>query len=54
MIECIICGGELSIPPETELNEIIMCQDCGSELEVISIHPYRIEQGPEEEEDWGE
>jgi alpha-aminoadipate carrier protein LysW len=34
--------------------EIVVCPDCGSELEVISIDPLALEMAPEEEEDWGE
>lgn len=54
MVECIICGGELSLNPGIELNEIIMCDDCGSELEVTNLDPFTVEEAPQEEEDWGE
>jgi alpha-aminoadipate carrier protein LysW len=54
MVECIICGGDLFISPETEPHEIIMCDDCGSELEIITVDPFTVERAPEEEEDWGE
>lgn len=37
-----------------ELGELIVCDDCGSELEVVGVAPLELELAPEEEEDWGE
>ena len=37
-----------------EEGEIIVCPDCGVELEVISVDPLVLEMAPEEAEDWGE
>jgi len=34
--------------------EIIECEECGAELEVISEDPLEFALAPEEEEDWGE
>lgn len=34
--------------------EIVICPDCGVELEVISVEPLKLELAPQEEEDWGE
>ncbi len=34
--------------------EIVQCEDCGAELEVVSLNPVTLELAPEEEEDWGE
>ena len=36
------------------LNEIVVCGDCGADLEVISLDPPALELAPMEEEDWGE
>ena len=36
------------------LNEIVVCGDCGADLEVISLTPPTLELAPMEEEDWGE
>lgn len=36
------------------LNEIVVCADCGADLEVISLDPPALEVAPMEEEDWGE
>lgn len=54
MAECISCGAELNIRKITELNEIVICNDCGTELEVTSLKPLKVEAAPKEEEDWGE
>ena len=34
--------------------ELIVCADCGCELEVMNVDPMELELAPEEEEDWGE
>ena len=54
MTNCITCGAELNINKNTVLNEIIICNDCGAELEIISLTPIKIAEAPKEEEDWGE
>ena len=36
------------------LNEIVVCADCGADLEVVSLDPPALELAPMEEEDWGE
>lgn len=45
---------EIELETGTELNEIIVCPDCGVDLEVISLNPPEVELAPMEEEDWGE
>ena len=54
MIECIVCGSELNIEETIELNEIIECDECSSELEIVALNPVVVQEAPEEEEDWGE
>ena len=53
-IECIICGTNLSIEEGVRLNEIITCNECGSDLEVVHLSPLQVKKAPQEEEDWGE
>ncbi|MCL4170106.1 UNVERIFIED_CONTAM: hypothetical protein GTU68_009122 [Idotea baltica] len=36
------------------VNEILPCEGCGAELEVMSLEPFTLELAPEVEEDWGE
>ncbi len=52
--ECIVCGSNIELPDDVETHEIIMCDDCGTDLEVTSVAPLSIQAAPEEEEDWGE
>ena len=52
-IECPECAGDVQLV-EVELGEIIVCDDCGAELEVLALEPLEIALAPEEAEDWGE
>ncbi len=52
--ECPECGAEIELGPKTVKGEIITCEDCGVELEVVNLDPPTLELAPEEEEDWGE
>jgi alpha-aminoadipate/glutamate carrier protein LysW len=36
------------------LNEIIVCSDCGVDLELTGLEPVQLELAPMETEDWGE
>ncbi len=51
--ECVECGSliELSNP---ELGELVVCETCGAELEVVNLEPLTLQAAPEEAEDWGE
>ena len=51
--ECPECAGELTLD-QVELGEILVCDDCGGELEVRSLEPLSITLAPQEAEDWGE
>ncbi|MGQ4808758.1 Alpha-aminoadipate carrier protein LysW [Candidatus Entotheonellaceae bacterium PAL068K] len=54
MAECPECGAEIAEAVAYEKGEIVDCEDCGVELEVISEKPLEFALAPEEEEDWGE
>ena len=54
MTECPVCGGAVSLGPDTVISELIDCGECASELEVITLDPPRLEEAPEVAEDWGE
>lgn len=54
MAECPICGAEVTLDSHTVKGELIECSDCGIELEVISVKPFKVDEAPLEEEDWGE
>jgi alpha-aminoadipate carrier protein LysW len=53
-MECLECGAELELAEDVEVGEIVVCPDCGVELEVMSLDPIALELAPEVEEDWGE
>lgn len=53
-VACTECAAEITLDEGTEANEIIVCPDCGVDLEVISLDPAKVEMAPMEEEDWGE
>ena len=54
MAECPECATELKLGSTVEEGEIVVCPDCGVELEVIGLTPLTLELAPEVEEDWGE
>ena len=53
-MECIECGAALDLAPDLVVGEIIVCPDCGAELEVMKLDPITLDLAPEVEEDWGE
>jgi alpha-aminoadipate carrier protein LysW len=51
---CPECEAEIILALDAELGEIIVCSDCGVDLEIVSLQPAEVELAPMEEEDWGE
>ncbi len=54
MSECPVCAGEVEIPPDPVEGELLECDECGVELEILALHPLTLGEAPEAEEDWGE
>ncbi len=52
--QCPECEANLPVEGDVELGEIIVCPDCGVELEVTGLNPLTVALAPREEEDWGE
>lgn len=50
---CPECDAEITLEDVVQ-GEIIVCPDCGVDLEVVSLDPPTLELAPMEEEDWGE
>lgn len=50
---CIECGADLELEDVVQ-GEIVQCQECGVELEVLNLEPVELGLAPAEEEDWGE
>ncbi len=53
-MKCIECNAGLELASDLEVGEILICPDCGVELEVLSLEPITLELAPQVEEDWGE
>jgi alpha-aminoadipate carrier protein LysW len=50
---CPECDAELELNGVVQ-GEIVVCSDCGVDLEVTSLDPLALDLAPMEEEDWGE
>jgi alpha-aminoadipate carrier protein LysW len=51
---CPECEGEVNIPDDAQTGEILVCPDCGVELELTGVDPAQLKLAPKEAEDWGE
>lgn len=54
--ECKDCAGEIKLPQDAIVGEIITCADCGADFEIASKSEDKIELKNAESigEDWGE
>jgi alpha-aminoadipate carrier protein LysW len=50
---CPECEASLSLKDVIE-GEIVVCPDCGVDLEILSLAPVNLALAPQEAEDWGE
>jgi alpha-aminoadipate/glutamate carrier protein LysW len=50
---CPECDAEITLKDVMQ-GEIVVCPDCGVDLEVTGTDPLTLELAPMEEEDWGE
>lgn len=53
-VNCTECEAEITLAEGTEVGEIIVCPDCGVDLEVTALDPAAVQLAPMEQEDWGE
>lgn len=53
MSNCPECAADIEIT-SVMVGEILQCNDCSAELEVLSLEPINLGLAPAEEEDWGE
>ena len=53
-VACPECDAKVELAAGTEIGEILVCSDCGVDLEVTSLEPAKVQLAPREEEDWGE
>ena len=54
MSACPACDFDVMIPEDPIEGELLDCEECGTELEVVALEPIVLVEAPEEEEDWGE
>ncbi|MGB1249221.1 MAG: lysine biosynthesis protein LysW [Candidatus Promineifilaceae bacterium] len=53
-VACPECDAEIEVAADIIVGEILECDDCSTELEVVKLDPVTVEIAPEVEEDWGE
>lgn len=53
-VSCPECVADVALEDDVVMGEIIVCPDCGVDLEVTSLEPAAVDLAPMEEEDWGE
>jgi alpha-aminoadipate carrier protein LysW len=51
---CPECNAEVAVSSELRAGEIVVCPECQTELELVSLNPVELALAPEIEEDWGE
>lgn len=51
---CVVCEASVNLPDDCREGELVICGDCGTELELICMDPITVEEAPQVQEDWGE
>lgn len=54
MSDCPVCGAEVVLGDDVIEGELVICNDCATELEVTQLSPLILAEAPQEEEDWGQ
>jgi alpha-aminoadipate carrier protein LysW len=54
MSQCPVCDGDVPLESDIVMGELLECPDCGTELEVVSVEPPKLDEAPQAEEDWGQ
>ena len=54
MGECPVCAAEIELAKDAMAGELIVCDDCGAELEIVKLDPVKLDEAPSAEEDWGQ
>jgi len=54
MGECPVCAADVELADDAMASELIVCEDCGAELEIVSLDPAKLAEAPSAEEDWGQ
>jgi alpha-aminoadipate carrier protein LysW len=53
-MSCPTCEHPVQVPADAVVGEIVACNDCQTELEVLQVDPVELAVAPELAEDWGE
>jgi len=54
MGECPVCAAEVELADDAIAGELLVCDDCGAELELKNVDPVELAEAPSAEEDWGQ
>ncbi len=54
MGECPVCAAGVTIADDAMAGEVLVCEDCGAELEIKKLEPIELAEAPTAEEDWGQ
>ena len=55
MAKCIECSADLEVvESKLTVGEIVICPDCGVEIEVVKLAPLKLAKAPDEDDDFGE
>lgn len=54
MCNCPVCDASVTISDDPVEGELLECEECGIELEILALDPVTLGEAPEMEEDWGE
>ncbi|MGQ9468470.1 MAG: alpha-aminoadipate/glutamate carrier protein LysW/ArgW [Nitrososphaerales archaeon] len=55
-VKCLECDGDIELPNDVTIGEIVTCPDCGLDFEVSEINPDNVflKRAEPIGEDWGE
>jgi len=41
--KCLDCQSDVEVPGKLEVGEIIECKNCGAEMEILALDPFKME-----------
>ncbi len=51
VVECPMCSESIVLPDNIEFGDLVDCEECDREFEVVSVQPLELEWVDDEEED---
>lgn len=54
MGECPVCALEIRAARDSMRGDYLICDDCGAELEIVSLSPLKLVEVPISEDDWSD